>query len=359
MDTETRFSIIKNVSEEIITEQELKALLETNEHPLAYDGFEPSGLAHLPFGIYRPLILKELQKAGIRFILYLADWFAWVNNKMGGDLEKIRKVGEYFIEVWKAAGVKNVEYVWNSDIMDKEYWKKVILIAKITSLKRTIRAMSIMGRIESEAQYTAQLFYPMMQVADVFQLRVDICQLGLDQRRANILAREVAEKFDWKKPVVVSHHMLMGLEGTKTPEGFDENKLRDIEISSKMSKSKPETCIYVHDTKDKIVSKISKAFCPPKTTENNPVLEYVKFIIFPSFKEMKIEREKKFGGDIIFYSFNDLKIAYQKGELHPLDLKNAVAEYIDKLVTPIRDHFEKNPKAKQLLDIVKTQKITR
>ncbi|MEM1655889.1 MAG: hypothetical protein QXU12_04185 [Nitrososphaerota archaeon] len=33
---------------------------------------------------------------------------------MGGDLEKIRKVGEYLLEVWKAAGVdlSRVEVVW-------------------------------------------------------------------------------------------------------------------------------------------------------------------------------------------------------------------------------------------------------
>ena len=115
MDIQDRLDLIKGVGEEIITEEELKTLLETKEKPVAYDGFEPSSLAHLPFGIFRPMIISELQKAGIHFKLYLADWFEWINNKMSGDLEKIHSVGEYFIEVWKAAGVKNVEYVWAAD----------------------------------------------------------------------------------------------------------------------------------------------------------------------------------------------------------------------------------------------------
>lgn len=35
----------------------------------------------------------------------------------------------------------------------------------------------------------AQILYPLMQCADIFYLRADICQLGLDQRKVNMLAR--------------------------------------------------------------------------------------------------------------------------------------------------------------------------
>ena len=82
MDLESRLELIKGVGEEIITEQELRKLLETNDKPIAYDGFEPSGLSHVPFGILRPLMIKDLQKAGVHLKLWLADWFAWINNKM-------------------------------------------------------------------------------------------------------------------------------------------------------------------------------------------------------------------------------------------------------------------------------------
>ena len=87
MDLEERLGHIRNVGEEIITERELRTLLESKEHPTAYDGFEPSGLAHLPFGVLRPILVDEMLKAGVRMKLWIADWFAWVNNKMGGDLE--------------------------------------------------------------------------------------------------------------------------------------------------------------------------------------------------------------------------------------------------------------------------------
>jgi tyrosyl-tRNA synthetase len=362
MDTEKKIELVERVGEEIITREELKQLFETKEHPIAYDGFEPSGLAPIHFGVYRAINLSDLLKAGIHFKLYLADWFAWINNKMGGDLDKIKKVGEYFIEVWRAAGVdmKKVDIVWSSDVASqKDYWEKVVLIAKNTSVSRATRCLTIMGRKEGELTETAQYFYPMMQTADIFQLNADICQLGIDQRRANMLAREVGPKLGWWKPVVVSHHMLMGLEGVKTPDGYDENKKFDMEISSKMSKSKPSSAIFVHDTAEQIMEKIKKAYCPEKTVENNPMLEFSKYILFRKFDTLKIERPEKFGGTIEIDNYENLEKMFREGQIHPMDLKNAVAEHIEKIVKPMREHFEKNKKARELYDFVKKQEVTR
>ncbi len=359
MDIETKMKIMEGVGEEIITREELRELFETKQHLVAYDGFEPSGMAHLPFGVFRPLLIKDLQKTGIRFKLYIADWFGWINNKMGGDLEAIRQVGEYFIEVWKSAGVENVEYIWASDIMDKEYWKTVVLIAKQTTINRANRMLTIMGRTQGEMQEVAQYFYPMMQCTDIFHIGADICQLGLDQRRANMLAREVGPKLGFWKPVVVSHHMLMGLEGVKKPEGFEDNAALDAEISSKMSKSKPSSAIFVHDSPEQIRKKLAGAFCPAKIAENNPVLEYARHLVFRSFREIKIERSAKFGGDVSFASYAELETAYRKGELHPTDLKNSVATHLDRMISPVREHFEKNKKAHELYEFVKKQQVTR
>lgn len=362
MDVETRLKLVASVGEEIITPEELRQLLETKKHPVAYDGFEPSGLAAIHFGLLRSLNLKDLLKAGIKFKLLLADWHAWINNKMGGDLEKIRKVGEYFVEVWRAAGVDidKVEVVWASDIVgDKDYWQRVLLIAKNTTVARATRCLTIMGRKEGELNEVAQYFYPMMQTADIFHLEVDICQLGLDQRRANILAREIAPKFGWKKPVLIHHHMLMGLQGVKQPEGYETNTTIDVEISSKMSKSKPDSAIFVHDSYETIKKKINKAYCAPKEIGNNPVLEYCKYIIFRQFKEMRIDRPKKFGGPIIYEGYEELEADFKKGNLHPADLKNATAFYLEKMIAPIRKHFEKDKKAKELYNMVKKQEVTR
>ena len=60
----------------------------------------------------------------------------------------------------------------------------------------------------------------------------------------------------------------------------------------------------------------------------------------------------------MFENYSELEAAFAKGELHPMDLKNAAAEYIDKMIAPIRSHFESG-KAKELYDFVKKQEITR
>ncbi|MBN2230119.1 MAG: tyrosine--tRNA ligase [Candidatus Thorarchaeota archaeon] len=363
MDIDERIKLIAGVGEEVVTIEELRTLLEEKKNPIAYDGFEPSGMAHLPFGIYRPLLLKDLIKAGIRFKIWLADWFAWINNKMGGDLEKIKTTGDYFIEVWKAAGVPTdkVEFLFASDAMDTiDYWERVIRIAKATTIARATRALTIMGRKEGEMSEVAAYFYPVMQVADIFTLEADITQLGLDQRRANMLAREVGPKLGLWKPVVISHHMLINLEGAKEPEGFDDEMARDYHlIDSKMSKSKPSSSIFVHDTTDEIRSKIIAAYCPPKEVNGNPLLDYAKEIIFRKYDDFTIERKTKFGGDVTFTSYQDLESSYTKGDLHPMDLKNGIILYLDEMIKPIREHFEKKGSASDLYEQVKSYQITR
>jgi tyrosyl-tRNA synthetase len=362
LDIESRMDLVRRVGEEIITEPELRALLEREQHPSAYDGFEPSGLAHIAFGVLRAINIEDLQKAGVHFKLWIADWFAWLNGKMGGDLEAIQAVGRYFVEVWKAAGVdmSQVELRWTSEaVRDENYWKKVVLVAQNVTLARSRRAISIMGRTSKELVQTSQLFYPMMQVADIFWLDVDICQLGVDQRRADILAREVAEKLHWKRPVAVHHHMLMGLQGMKEPEGYDEDRTIDSEIASKMSKSKPETSIFVHDSRETILSKVTRAYCPARVVEGNPILEYSKYMIFRRLKSVRVERPEKYGGTIEYASYAELEEAFRSGALHPADLKKGVAESLDKVISPIREHFEKDPNARRLYEAVKGAEVTR
>ncbi|MEK6974398.1 MAG: tyrosine--tRNA ligase [Nanoarchaeota archaeon] len=357
MDVDTKVQLIKDFAEEIVTEDELRDLFQTNDHPVAYDGFEPSGIAPVHFGLLRATNLRNMLKSGVKFKLYLADYFAFVNNKLGGDLDNIRIAGEYFIEVWKACGIdtNKVEIIWAKDLMDDiDYWDKTLRISREVSLERNLRATTIMGRKLGEKLSMGQLFYPMMQVTDIFKMDIDICQLGMDQRRANILAREVADKLKWKKPIAAHHHIIMGLQGIQKRESKEETL-----IASKMSKSDPKSAIYMHDSYDEIKRKISSAYCPSKIEDGNPLLEYSKYILLKNLKAIKIERPAKFGGDIEFTNYEELRNYYVKGDLHPADLKNGVSDAFEALIKPAREYFEKNKKAKELYETVKQFKITR
>jgi len=360
MDIENKIEIIKSFAAEIVTEEELRNLFASNEHPVAYDGFEPSGIAPVHFGVYRAKIIKKMLSTGIKFKLYLADYFAFLNNKIGGNIDDIRTVGRYFVEVWKAAGIdtNKVEIIWSKDIInDPSYWDRVMKISKTVPLDRVKRAITIMGRKEGDNISAGQIFYPIMQVTDIFQLDVDICQLGIDQRKANMLAREVAEKFKWKVPVVISHPLLIGLKGMPPDlKASDESVL----MQYKMSKSDPKNSIFVHDTYEQIEEKINSAYCPEKIIEGNPLIQYLeRMLIEDKTAPITIERPQKFGGDIELSNFNELIKFYKEGKVHPVDLKGFVAKEMENEIKPIREHFEKNKEARELYEKVKTFAITR
>ena len=347
MDVESRLALVTRNTLEVVTVEELKTLLETKSKPTAYIGYEPSGLVHTGQLITAAKIL-DMQNAGIEVTVFLADWHAFINDKVGGKLEDIRVCGEYMKECFLAAGVKDsVKFVWASDLIDhSSYWEKFLRIAKASSLMRIKRAMTIMGRNEDEAEIDAsKVMYPPMQAADIFELGVDIAYAGMDQRRAHMLARDAAEKLGWKKPVAVHTPLLMSLTGGE----------RMDPVEAKMSKSKPDSAVYMHDSPQEIQRKIKNAFCPPEA-EGNPVIDLMNLIVFPQLGSMKIDRPAKYGGPIEFKSKDELVAAYSSGKLHPQDLKKGAADAISQVLAPVRAYFEKHP---QNLEKVKKLSITR
>jgi tyrosyl-tRNA synthetase len=234
-------------------------------------------------------------------------------------------------------------------------------VGKSNALKRFVRTAEMMGREESLEKLTgAHIIYSCMQVADIFMLGAKITQLGMDQRKVNMLAREVGPMLGYWKPVVVSHHMLHGLGKPVT----DEQDALQRTIELKMSKSKPDTAVFMTDTKEDIQRKLNKAYCLEGDIKENPVLEYCKYIIFESFERLKIDaftvvRPDKFGGTVSFKTYADLEKAFGDKQLHPMDLKTAVVGYLDLLLEPVRTHFIENEEARKLLETIKSYQITR
>jgi len=359
MNIEKRLKLIKQVGEEVITDDELRKLLLSKKKIICYDGFEPSGTnIHIAQGLLRAININKMIKAGCKFKMLIADWHAWANNKIGGNLENIQKVGKYLIEVWKACDMDldNVEFIWASDLVKNEdYWKKVMEIAINSTLKRIIRCSQIMGRKEDETLQASQILYPCMQCADIFHLGVDITQLGMDQRKVNMLSREIGSRLGFWKPVVVSHHMLMGLG--QPPKTDLKGAARAIKV--KMSKSMPDSAIFMTDSREDIKRKINRAYCPEGVVDENPILEYCKYIIFERFDTFKIKRAEKWGGDLEFGSYEELESDFSKKRLHPSDLKLGVGEYLNMLIKPIREKLEKSKITQELVKEIKSFKVTR
>jgi tyrosyl-tRNA synthetase len=166
-----------------------------------------------------------------------------------------------------------------------------------------------------------------------------------------MLLRDISEKLKTKKPIALHNHVLSGLA---KPErlGFDENPEIDLKISSKMSKSKPWTAIFIHDTPEQIRDKISKAWCTEGEIENNPVLELARYIIFRLQGTFEVDRPAKYGGCLEFETYGELEDAFRNKQIHPQDLKNGVADELAELLKPVREYFEK-PAKRKLLDVFK------
>ena len=213
MDIERKIELVKRKpTEEVITEEGLREMFENYAHPKHYIGFEISGKVHLGTGLCTALKLKDFIEAGIKPTVFLADYHSWINGKLGGDLEQIRKIGiGYFKHAFVSLGLPEdkVDYVLASDIYDESYWPEVLRITKDTTIKRMLRCITIMGRKESEGTKSSAILYPAMQAADIFKLDVQIAHAGMDQRKVHMLAWEIARK-QGKKFVSVHGHLLPG-----------------------------------------------------------------------------------------------------------------------------------------------------
>jgi tyrosyl-tRNA synthetase len=342
MDVDERLAfIMREPTEEVVTSDELHTLIETKTHPKHYIGLEISGMLHIGSLVMTGFKINDFMKAGINTTVFLADWHTYINDKMGGDWDRIKKVSQYYTEAFKFF-CPGVNIVLGSDLYKKtqDYWENFVRFSKHMTLARTMRSLTIMGRSEAEKNLDlSQLLYPPMQSVDIKALDLDIVHAGMDQRKIHMLVREIFPKLGWKVPVLVHHHLLPGLS-EPLRISLDEGNGDDTRISSKMSKSKPASGILIHDDEKAIRDKIGKAFCPVGVAAGNPILELVRYVIFHEFDEFVIERPTKYGGSITYTSYKDIKHDFITKKIHPMDLKNSTATYINKIIEPIRKHFE-------------------
>lgn len=341
MDISERIALVtREPTEEVTTHDELRTLLETKSRPRHYIGLEISGILHLGSLVLTGFKINDFIKAEIDCTVFLADWHTYINDKLGGDWDRIRQVSQYYAEAF-GLFCPGVNIVTGSDLYKNtpDYWENFVRFSKQMTLARTMRSLTIMGRSEKDALDLGQLLYPPMQSVDIRALDLDIVHSGMDQRKIHMLVREVFPKMGWKAPICVHHHLLPGL-AEPVAMGLDENAEEDTRISSKMSKSKPSSGILIHDDEKTIREKLSKAFCPVGVAQGNPVMELVRYVVFHEFSEFVIERPAKYGGNSTYASYAEVERDFVAKKIHPMDLKNATATYVNKIIEPVYRHFK-------------------
>lgn len=365
MTSEEKYNLITRNLEEVLTEEELKQLIESGTPLRHYIGFEISGKLHLGY-LFTCMKIKDLQDAGAETIIWLADLHSAINDKLGGDLNNIKKVAlGYFKDAMKAlfacigGNPEKLIFKLTSETYSENpmFWLTLLEMGKTTTLARTKRSITIMGREESDdSMPTDKLFYPIMQAADIFLLGANIAHAGIDQRKVHVVARDAAmqvktfalknAKGEQIKPVAIHHPILLSLTAPETISGETD----EVAMKQKMSKSKPGSGITIHDSPEEIRNTINGAFAPEGQTENNPILNWTKYLVFyEESGSLSVSRKPEHGGEVTYTSYDELQKDYADKKLHPMDLKTAVAEWLIAKLEPARIYFE-DPNRKSALE---------
>ena len=332
MDTAERFDLATRNTAEVVEESELQALLESGS-PSVYIGYAPTGEMHIGhFTTMRKL--ADFLSAGMDVTVLIADLHAHLDDeKSPFDLLEARSA--YYQETIEAmieaagADAGQVEFVRGSDFeLDEDYSLELLRMAAETTIARAQRAASEVVR-ESESPKLGGLIYPLMQTLDVDALGADVAYGGIDQRGIYMLSREVLPEHGGEAPVCVFAPLLSGLSG------------------GKMSASEAGSKVNLTDDRETVVEKLEGAYCPAGEREDNGVLEYLEYLVFPVLSErgeaFVIERPEEYGGDVTYGSYDDLEADFLSGELHPADLKPAAGSYISEVIAPVRERLTAQP----------------
>jgi tyrosyl-tRNA synthetase len=310
-------ALITRNTEEIVTKEELEALISEDKRPSAYVGYEPSGKIHMGHVLTVNKLL-DLQQAGFAITVLLADIHAYLNEK--GTIDEVRKIADYNKRCFIALGLdeKKTNFVLGSSYqMEPEYMLDVLKLARITTLNRAHRSMDEVSR-DAVNPKVSQMIYPLMQALDIAHLGVDVAVGGIDQRKIHMLAREGLPELGHRAPVCIHTPILLGLDGKK------------------MSSSKGNY-ISVDDTPDDVKKKLKGAFCTEGEVKDNPVLCLFKFHIMPRYPVITVRRPPKYGGDMRYENYEALESDFASRALHPMDLKAAASEYMNEILRPVRD----------------------
>ena len=332
MDHAERRRLVGRNTAEVVTDEELDGLL-ADDDPTVYIGYAPTGEMHIGhFTTIRKL--ADFLRADLDVTVLIADLHAHLDDeKSPFDLLDARSA--YYREAIEgmvaAAGAdpEKIEFVRGREFeLDPEYSLDLLRMAADTTISRVQRAGSEVVR-QAENPNLGGLLYPLMQTLDVEALDADIAYGGIDQRGIYMLSRELFGDRDEEPPVCVFAPLLSGLSG------------------GKMSASDEGSKVNLTDDPDTVAEKLQGAYCPQGEVENNGVLEYLEYLVFPILDErgesFEIERPEEYGGDLVYERYDDLKADFVSEELHPQDLKNAAGGYVSSVIDPIRGRFADRP----------------
>jgi tyrosyl-tRNA synthetase len=324
MEIEERFGLITRNLQEVIGENELKELLKGKKEISVYWGTMPTGSISIAY-FFPMLKVADFLKAGLKVKILLADLHAALDSVPWNLLEKRYGYYERAIStILKTIGVdiKKLEFVKGSDFQLKpEYSYDLLRLSTLSSVHDATRAASeVVKQIKNPK--VSGIIYPLMQIIDEQYLDVDIQFGGMDQRKIMVYAREVLPKLGYKARIELINPLIRGLVGEK------------------MSSSIEATKIDLLNDEKTVKDKLNKADCVEGNPDNG-VMALLKYFIFVLKQDKRekfiVERPAKYGGNLEYSGYEEVEKDFKEKKLHPLDLKNSVANEINILLKNFRE----------------------
>ena len=322
MDIDEKIKLIKRNLGEIVTEEELRKLLKEKKKPVIYWGTAVTGKPSLAY--FFPLLkLNDFIKAGFHVKVLLADLHGALDGTPWHILERrYDYYKEAITQIFKGLGTdfKNIEFVKGSEFqLAPEYSYDLLKMASMNSIHDCKKAAAEVVKFGDNPKLGG-LIYPIMQALDEQYLGVDAQFGGLDQRKIFMFARENLPKIGYRRRIEVMNPIIQGLIGKK--------------MSSSDSKSK----IDLTDDEKTIKEKINSADCVSGNPHNG-IMEFLKYVIMIIKEDRKekflIERLEKYGKNVSYSNYEEIEKAFVKKEIHPMDLKNAIAKEIINLLDKV------------------------
>ncbi|CEL52907.1 tyrosyl-tRNA synthetase [Rhizoctonia solani AG-1 IB] len=348
--SEARFELITRNLQEILGGDIIKAVLDEGAAPKCYWGTAPTGRPHI--GYFVPLMkIADFLAAGVEVTILLADVHAFLDN-LKAPLELVAHRVSYYSNLLKATfeslgvPIDRLKFVVGSSYqLTKEYnMDNYRLCATVTEHDAKKAGAEVVKQVSSPL--LSGLLYPGLQALDEQYLDCDFQFGGVDQRKIFTFAELYLPKLGYRKRAHLMNAMVPGLTG------------------GKMSSSEANSKIDFLDPPATIKKKIKGAFCEEGVVENNGVLAFVRAVLMrivegrlargiplsqihplvatdaPEGTLFTISRKPEYGGPAHFANADDLEKAYAAKEIHPGDLKAAVAESVASILEPIQRAFE-------------------
>jgi tyrosyl-tRNA synthetase len=215
-------TIIKRGTDEILTESDLKAKLESGKQLTVKAGFDPTA-PDLHLG-HTVLInkLRHFQDLGHKVIFLIGDFTGQIGDPSGKNKtrptltkeEVAENAKSYKDQVFKILKKDLTEVKFNSE------WCKDLGAEGLIDLASRYNVARMLERDDFNKRYTSnqsiavhEFLYPLVQGYDSVALEADVECGGTDQKFNLLVGRELQRSFDQEPQVVLTVPILEGLDG--------------------------------------------------------------------------------------------------------------------------------------------------